>query len=459
MLRTLFSLGLVLTVAGAGCGPTVGGGNTGSTGNVTGTTGNSNGTTGSSTGTTGSSTGTTGSSTGTTGSSTGTTGSSTGTTGSSTGTTGSSTGTTGSSTGTTGSSTGTTGSSTGTTGSSTGTTGSGTGSTGTTGGSTGGTTGGSMPTTVGPGTYDTVTQFNFLDALPPDVEAAIKLALEFTSSPGDGLLDVADQIPVIKYVVDAIDLFSGIRAKIVMGINDYINDWSGGMLTTMQQLSMDIESALRGLKSKNHLVFAKPDGSGNMVVQDTLVELIFTYQGTDYFYPQNANAMTTATLKGLQLSIAGHTYDKGVRVGGMLVDLIDNVALPQLTGVNSLGELLNQLVNCGGVGTEVWSYIYDVCLGDQCIGDYISGDDIAKLCMNALDAVGQSIENQISQLDAPGMMSLSDGTCLAVENKGHTGHADTFMTGKWTLTLPIGVGTLPLPGDFTGVLGPDAGSH
>jgi hypothetical protein len=40
-----------------------------------------------------------------------------------------------------------------------------------------------------------------------------------------------------------------------------------------------------------------------------------------------------------------------------------------------------------------------------------------------------------------------------------TGHADTFMSGKWTLTAPIGVGTISLPGDFTGVLGPDAGSH
>jgi len=143
-------------------------------------------------------------------------------------------------------------------------------------------------------------------------------------------------------------------------------------------------------------------------------------------------------------------------VGGMLVDLIDNVALPQLTGVNSIGELLNQLVDCGGVGTAVWGFIYDFCIADQCIYQYISADDISKLCVNALDAVGRLIEDKISKLDAPGMMSISDGACLAVENKGTTGHADTLMKGTWALTLPVGVANMTLPGDFTGVLGPDA---
>jgi hypothetical protein len=438
MPRTLLMLGLIFTV---GCGPTViVQPNTTSTGGSSATNGGT-GSTGSSTGSTGSSTGSTG---GTTGSTGGTTAGST--TGSTAGTTGSSGGTTAGST--TGSSGGTTGSSGGTTGSTAGTT-----------GSTGGTTGG--PVAIGPGTYDVTTQFNFEDALPPDVEEGVKLALEFTNSPGTFLLDMADRIPVIKYVVDAINLFSGIKAKIVMGIDGYINDWSGGMVTTMKGLSMDVEMALRGLKSENTLVVGKPDASGNVMVQDILTQLVFTYQGTDYFYPQGAKALAPGTAKGLMLHVNGHTYDKGVRVGGMLVDLIDNVALPQLTGVNSLGELLNQLVNCGGVGTWVWSYIYDICLPDNshCIGEFITGDDIAKLCQNALDAAGRAIEDKLSQLDAPGMMSISDGDCLAVENKGKTGHADTLTNGKWSLSLPVGVGTMTLPGTFTGVLGPDAGSR
>jgi hypothetical protein len=284
----------------------------------------------------------------------------------------------------------------------------------------------------------------------------VKLALEFTDSPGAFLLDAADQLPVIKYIIDAINLFSGIRDQITMAIDEYINRWSGGMVTVMHGISQDVEMALRGLKSKHSLVLGKPDGSGNMSASDTLTQLVFTYQGTDYFYPQNAHASTAAHLRGLQLSIDAHTYDKGVRFGGMLVDLIDNIALPQLTGVNSIGELLNQLIDCGGVGTAVWSYISSFCIGNTCIYQYISGDDITKLCMEALDAAGRAIENKIASLDAPGNMSMSAGACIALENKGMTGHADTLSKGTWALTAPIGVGTMTLPGDFTGVLGPDA---
>ena len=122
----------------------------------------------------------------------------------------------------------------------------------------------------------------------------------------------------------------------------------------------------------------------------------------------------------------------------MLVDLIDNIALPQLTGVNSLGELLNQLVNCGGVGTAVWSYIDNFCIGNQCIYQYITPNDIAKLCPTRSTPWATRSRTRSRSSTAPGMMSMSDGTCLAVENKGHTGHADTLMSGEWSLTLPVG---------------------
>ena len=333
-----------------------------------------------------------------------------------------------------------------------GTTSGGTTSGGTTSGGTtsGGTTGSSGPLVIA-GAYDTTTQFNLLDALPPDVETALKLALELADSPGNFLLDMAGQIPVVKYVIDAIDLFSGVHDKITMAIDEYINGWSGGMVTTLHGLSGDLEMALRGLKAQNHLVISAPDSSGNTTVQDTLVNLVFTYNAQDYPYAQQAKAMTTGTIKGLKVTVAQHTYDHGVRIGGILVDLIDNVALPELTGVDSLGALLNQLVNCGGVADWVWSYIGNFCLADQCLYQYISANDLSKLCVEALDAAGSAIENQLASLDAPGMMSLSDGSCIALENKGHTGHADTLSNGVWSLTLPIGVGNVTLPGTFTGV--------
>src|SRR5262249_25019002 len=155
---------------------------------------------------------------------------------------------------------------------------------------------------------------------------------------------------------------TGIRDKVVMGIDEYINGWSGGMVMTMHNIAQDIEMALRGLKAHNHLVVGTHAGSAVMV-QDTLTDLTFTYKGVDYPYAQHAKGNANGTVTGLQLMLAAHSYDKGVNIGGVLVDLIDNVALPQLTGVNSLGALLNQLVNCGGVGSWVWSYIANICIG------------------------------------------------------------------------------------------------
>src|SRR5262245_61960913 len=55
------------------------------------------------------------------------------------------------------------------------------------------------------GNYDVVTQFNLLDALPGDVKTAFSMVLSFASSPGAFVLDLAGKLPVIKYVIDAIN--------------------------------------------------------------------------------------------------------------------------------------------------------------------------------------------------------------------------------------------------------------
>ncbi|HEX6837757.1 MAG TPA: hypothetical protein VF334_14355 [Polyangia bacterium] len=319
------------------------------------------------------------------------------------------------------------------------------------GGGSGGANGGGGGTLVAiAGTYDLTTQFNLLDALPPDVKTALDLVLELGDSPGKFVLDMADKLPVIKYVIDAINLFSGIRDKIVMAIDEYINNWSGGMVTVMHDLSAQLEMALRGLSTHNKLVVGTPDASGNLSVDDTLVDITFHWNGKDYAYAQNAHATFTATASGLKVTLPAHAYNRGLDFGGVLVDLIDNVALPQLTGVSSLGALANQLVNCGGVSTWVWSYIGNTCIGNQCIYDYISSSDIAKLCTNALNAAGDAVESKLSSLTAPGMMSSGDGSCLAVENNGHTGNADTLSNGAWELVLPVASANLTLPGTFTG---------
>jgi hypothetical protein len=444
--RALVSLGLVVSVVG--CGPAVvnqpGGTTGGSGGNSAGSAngGANNGGSGSDTnGTAGSNGGNT-SGTGGTNGTAGNGGSTAGRGGTTSG------GANGGSAGNPGGSTGGPGGSTGGPGGSTG--GPGGSTAGNAGGSTGG-TGGTRPVQIA-GSYDVTTQFNLLDALPPEVKTALSLALELADSPGKFLLDMADRIPVIKYVIDALNLFSGIRDQITKGIDEYINRWSGGLVTTLHGISGDIEMALRGLKAHNHIVITGPDSSGNITVDDTLVDLTFTYNGQDHAYPEQAKSHATGTATGLRLTIAAHNYDHGVQLGGILVDLIDNVALPQLTGVTSLGELLNQLVNCGGVGDWVWSYIGNFCIGDQCIYKYISANDVAKLCTNALDFAGTLIEGQISRLDAPGMMAVTDGQCLAVENQGHTGHADSISNGQWSLSLPVGVGTLTLPGSFSGAV-------
>jgi hypothetical protein len=302
------------------------------------------------------------------------------------------------------------------------------------------------------GTYDVTTKFNLLDALPPDVKTALDLVLELGDSPGAFLLDMADKLPVIKYVIDAINLFSGIRDKIVMGIDEYINTWSGGMVTTMHNLSHDLEMALRGLSTHNRLVVGTPDASGNVTIDDTLLDITFTWNGRQYAYAQNAHATFTAKATGLQVVLPAHGYDRGLDFGGVLVDLIDNVALPQLTGVSSVGALANQLVNCVGVGDWVWSYIGNTCIGSQCIYQYISSNDIAKLCTNALNAAGDAVESRLASLSAPGKIGAGDGQCLAVENMGHTGHADSLTNGAWALTLPVGSANLTLPGTFTGTV-------
>src|SRR5207302_3244663 len=110
------------------------------------------------------------------------------------------------------------------------------------------------------------------------------------------VLDMADKIPVIKYVIDAINLFSGVRDKIVHAIDEYINRWSGGLVTTMHRLSSDLEMALRGISTHNRVTLGTPDAAGNVMVDDVLVDLTFHWNGHDYAYAQNAHATVTGKL-------------------------------------------------------------------------------------------------------------------------------------------------------------------
>src|SRR5262249_24515130 len=151
------------------------------------------------------------------------------------------------------------------------------------------------------GTYSVATKFDLLDALPADVKAALDLVLEFGDSPGSFLLDVADKIPVIKYVIDAINLFSGVDDKIVMAIYVYINRWSGGMVAVMQNLTGQVEKALRGISTHNRVVVGTPDATGKDSIDDTLLDITFTWNGKPYTYAQNAHGTFTATVTGLQL--------------------------------------------------------------------------------------------------------------------------------------------------------------
>jgi hypothetical protein len=172
--------------------------------------------------------------------------------------------------------------------------------------------------------------------------------------------------------------------------------------------------------------------------------------GVAHPYPQRAHALAVAHAEGLKLGLPAHEYDRGLMFGAIIVDLLDNVALPELTGVNSLGALANQLVNCGGISTWIWSKIGNVCIGNTCLSKYIGPNDLAKLCVNTLNFAGDLVEQQIAQLSAPGKIAVGDFSCLALENNGKTGHADSLTNGTWSLSLPVVKTAITLPGTFSG---------
>jgi hypothetical protein len=319
----------------------------------------------------------------------------------------------------------------------------------------GGNTGGGTPVSIA-GTYDVTTQFNLLDALPPAVDTAFSLVIELADSPGKFLLDVADRIPVVKYVIDAINLISGIRDQIIKAIDTYVDRWSGGLVTTLHGISQQLEMALRGLSMHSKLVLGAPDASGNVTVDDTLVDISFKWNGHDHPYPQNAHASSTAHVEGLKLTMAAHGYDRSLDFGAIIVDLVDNVALPELTGANSLGALANQLVNCTSVADSIWGYIGNFCIDPSnpktCISNYISANDLAKLCVNTLNVAGDLVESQLAQLSSPGKLGAGEFACLAVENNGRTGRADSLTNGTWALSIPVASTAINLPGIFTGAV-------
>src|SRR5262249_41776122 len=150
----------------------------------------------------------------------------------------------------------------------------------------------------------------------------------------------------------------------VSAIDDFCNQNTGSMFTAMHGIADSVEMALRSMKAHNHILVGTPAADGTVSVADTLTDISFSYNGVDYPAPQGAVASVSAKALGLQIQLPGHTYNQNVKLGTLMLDLVDNVFLAQLTGVNSIGELLNQLIPCDRIADWVWSLIGNVCFTD-----------------------------------------------------------------------------------------------
>jgi hypothetical protein len=302
------------------------------------------------------------------------------------------------------------------------------------------------------GTYSLYTQYNLLSILPDSVTTTFNKVLEFATNPGKFVMDMAGNLSVIKYVIDVLNIFGGIGTSIENAINSYVESYAIGLPDGMSLVAQSLEDALRGMQAKNRLEVSTPAADGTVQVTDTLYELDFPSSGIEYPTPQNLTSTVQCTMTGFRLSVPAHTYNGSVKIGTLLDSVLDNIVLTQLTGVNSLGALLNQLMSCDDIGYWVWDVIGNICLGDTCIGDDIGPDDISKLCQNALAGIGNLVEDGIKALDSPLPLATGDGSAILGSSSGGAS-ANVIRSGTWSLGLPIGSTQITLPGSFVGATG------
>ena len=287
------------------------------------------------------------------------------------------------------------------------------------------------------GNYEVTNYYELGRFLGDDVFNALDFIHEAVTDPG-GLIGNWIRDRIGGWIGDAV---RGVVRDIVNSLIRSANfpDW----LTTTLNVLQDVTGFLTELEIKANMRFGKVEGPDcDVPGVHTWEQLVFRWQGNDCGAFGGANcgehiinltevgvsvsesefAGRVVTPSALRSEVEIGEHELQLNIGVVLITLLENVILPQRSGVRSMGELISRLVPCdrfgdlaaslvGGIpiiGGGVRGLATDACRdGVRALGNDLTRQLIGQLNVSTFKVKGRAQFDNIDNM--PGIDKIEEG--------------------------------------------------
>jgi hypothetical protein len=268
------------------------------------------------------------------------------------------------------------------------------------------------------------------------VHQAIEALRQFQTSPGNALLDLAEEagVPALQQIRD--DLPDWLEDKLIDWIDDRL--LATGLPGVASDLVIIADSAFGHVELGSRLTISSPRHELEtiaVVVDNHRVEAAVEA------LPEDADALGLAatpalTANDLSLTIGEHAF--GLRVGSLMWTALENAVH---TGWGTdIQTVLSNAVGC----PQMSAWLADQCMWNYCVGHEA---ELNQICDGAVAKGVEKLREQFTSADFDAVV-FHAGQASGTDADGDL-IAET-LTGTWTAEIDMGAGLRSVPASFEG---------
>ena len=277
------------------------------------------------------------------------------------------------------------------------------------------------------GTYRVHSTYDIADAVPGTAGSILGGLIDATDSPNDPMAWVLDQ--VIAQVGDptAQTILSAAATLVAGDLNAQLIDLAPGLVNGLLDLGDKLAAVTQKFGVEERFEIGVTVGDAALSNKVTADGLRFTLDGVTKDFLFASYNLDDVIVPGVPVSLQNTSVTIGrhalpLEYGTVVRIALDEVVIPSIApGSNSIGELLNSLVDCQAVGASISS---SLGFGGPALW--------AGACIAGLNALAEPIYDQIAAIDQQLIIDAS-GTCRAVDTNTDY-KVDRLEVGVWTGT-------------------------
>ncbi len=318
------------------------------------------------------------------------------------------------------------------------------------------------------GSYDMINHFDFTGAIPGQLGQILDTAVQIFYDPGAFIIEqiknLVKQFLGAGFIVDAV--FSLFEKQLSKLITDWLLNSSPSWLQDFFQMGQDVLQIVKKLEMLGILHVYKVNGDfffngeidftginlwwhlgcdkndPNFATCGSKISFDLTQVSTDPNFPFNliSGKLSGSINQQTHMSIDSSTIT--LNYGQLILYILTNVVLKQITGQTSFVGAMQKLIDCQGLGNS--------------LGGIIPGVDanaVAGFCNSTISLIVLPLESMLGGLSLDSGLSLK-GDCTMVDDADKDGNfdlkVDRLIDGVWIGNIVIqGSSGKNFKGDFT----------